>query len=254
MKILYFNGCSMVFGKDLVPMTMEQEDDPSYPGHVKRMDLAWPMHTRRELQRHGMYPHTVVNKACSGASMQRIMRTTFHDLAPVNVPTDDVSCVVIGLTEPQRFEYNEEDTWQQVVLVRDSIKYLPRRIRKFSEDVSWYMHQEKPSHEMYLAFILSIQSLCKALGLRWAFAPSLDDDYLTVALRAFPSYRSLLEADHIISGAMYTMCVQRGVPFGSTIHPLHEGHHLWGTHVGKELAELYPSLVGSPAASEVTAQ
>lgn len=239
---VYVNGCSMVFGKDLVKMTPEEEDLPSLNlvAHLKRLRKAWPaqMCARlRELAPGKEFRDS--NAGECGSSPQSIFRRTLQDMGR---GADDFA--LIGLTEPQRFEYNEDGGWKQVVLPRDSVKYLPRRVRRFADDVAWYMHQDVPSYEMYAAYTLALQQFFVARGIPYAFVNSLDTTYLTMAMEANPSINLQFDWSCVVPDSMYAMCVRENVPFGSTIHPLERGHQLWGNHVAEHLAKRHPTLVG----------
>ena len=251
---IYANGCSMVWGKDLFPMTMEDENAVPYPtitsirekchaptsGYEAIMQQCWPSVFARLVAEATDRGTTLWNSARSGASMARILRTTMSDLCHLS-PGE--TFVLVGLTEPQRFEYwdSNNNRYEQVVLPRGSFKSLPRSVRKHAENTAWYHHQLRPTYELYLTQVLSLQSYLQARGFRYLFVNSLDE-YVEEAKISSHSLYDQIRSGLLMPDSMYNFCQENGYPFGTTVHPLKKGHKAWGEKVYHHAATIYPEL------------
>ena len=222
---IFFNGCSMVYGKDLVPQTIEQENDPYDNSHIVRTRSSWPGVLSASLNA------TQVNLARCGSSMDCIFRTTY---AEFNVNMH--SHAIIGLTEPLRFEFFDQDTekYSQVVLPRGSYKKMyPRSMHRFLEDVAWFFFADHACLTKYALNILAIQYLFKSTGTPYYFVNSLAD-YVTPCIDRLPWFAKQFDSSCWDSStSMFEFCKSEGVPFGSTVHPLQEGHAMFAGHVAR---------------------
>ena len=224
---IFFNGCSMVYGKDLVQQTIAQENNPEHSSHYERNKLAWPGVLATRLGA------GYRNEAQCGASMDCIHRTTYTKLSP----TLDTHAI-IGLTEPLRFEFVDPETggYEQVVLPRGSyLKMYPGAMRRYIEDTAWYQFTDRACLTSYALNLLSLQSFFKSLGIPYFLVNSMAD-YVTPCLEALPWFSAKFDKSCWDSTtSMFELCRSEGVPFGSTVHPLEEGHRLFANHVADML-------------------
>lgn len=225
---IFFNGCSMVYGKDLVPQTIEQENDLTDETHIARLLEAWPGVLSRALRARS------VNYARCGASMDCVVRTTYENINP------EFTHALIGLTEPLRFEFFDPDVqdYSQVVLPRGSYKRMyPFSKRRFIEDTAWLSFTDYPAMVRYASNILALQMLFKNQGIKHYFVNSLHD-YVTPCIDKLPWFANLFDQTSWDSGtSMFELCRSEGLPFGSTVHPLHEGHAFFAGHVARLVSE-----------------
>lgn len=241
MRIAYANGCSMTYGSELCgeeTYVLEQHLSPSQNAHRKHH--AWPGVLGRMLG-----AEATVNNGFGGASNDRIHRTVISDIVALKLgPQDFVS---IGWTETERFEYMSPAHWvQQTVNVRPSW-YAEKQ---FVDDWARLMLSDvNKVWERFLTQVLTVQAMLRERSIPYVMFNALPaitiDNYPPIPT----SCKHLLNAIDLTKWVTpidrmpeCMFCQIKHLPQGPSLHPLEEGHQLWGTIVHDFISRTYPQL------------
>jgi len=243
MRKIYANGCSMTYGAELnreethVPVEALTPKQNAY-----RLRHSWPgvVHQLVGPERQ------LLNGAIGGAANERIVRTTINDVLRYNLGPKDL--VLIGWTETERFEYVKGKTWvQQTVNVRpdwyDEIQFVDdwARLMMGNTDMMW---------ERFLVQVLTVQAFLNERHIPWLMFNALPP----VTIDSFPKIPKHL--DHLKAAVnahrwLTTMddmhqCMFNQIkhlPQAKYLHPLEEGHQLWGEIVYAQIRDRLPYAI-----------
>lgn len=248
MPIIYANGCSMTYGQELngeATHVPEEALTPSQNEHRKRH--SWP-----GIVGSLMPGYSVFNAGAGGGSNDRIVRTTIQDVLGLNLGPDDLA--IIGWTETERFEYVQAGRWvQQTVNVRPDWYGE----RQFVDDwARLMMNDTNRMWEKFLVQVISVQSLLQARNVPYLMFNALP----AITIDNFPPIPAeLWSLQHKIDHSRWItpidkmpqcmFCQVKHLPQAPQLHPLHEGHKLWGTIVHDHISRTYPRMAQAPQGS-----
>lgn len=205
MKILAL-GCSFAAGSEL----------------VNPRDSAWPNVLGKMLEA------DVVNESENGGSNEMIFRK-----AIVETVTNKYDLVVIGWTEPHRFE----------VYLNESmvVEHRNRKEGPLSLNINWatkefpWLKEYYAKHyneeyfvEVWLTQVVAVQNHLKQLGIPYVFFHALNThQLLRKHTDLFFKYKDQIDANNFL-GWPYDGMVEwvYGTPHGKYGHPLEDGHRI----------------------------
>jgi hypothetical protein len=227
--ILYANGCSMTYGAELAGEHNDVSEPYLSPSQNQfRKKHSWPGVLADYL---GAIP---INSGLGGGSNDRILRSTINEVIAADLGPEDL--VIIGWTETERFEYVKAGQWMQ-----QTVNYRPDFVPevRFVDDWARLMLSDTARvWEKFLVQVLALQHFLQARRIPYFMFNALP----AVTIEDFPPIpaslnhlRSAIDESRWITKidvsntCMY--CQIQHLPRAPSLHPLVEGHHLWGTKV-----------------------
>lgn len=245
-NILYTNGCSWTAGDGIT----------SDPAFVKTSNTRTDLHTSRKLTWSSVLGaklgYTVLNDAIGGGSNKRVIRTTCNFL--MNYPKDRYKdlTVVIGWTTVDRDEIFLEDTirgnWyrfnahqQFSTSITGTIHPLQLGdIDKYQKAYITHIYNQGANMELYIQQKYLLSNLLNSLGVKYLFFDSLPGEFVDNGLINYNAELEKIKTPNMITDITFnSFCLDNKISISKCIHPMIDGHRLWGEYLYEKIHSLY---------------
>ncbi len=210
--MLYVNGCSLTYGMELGTTGFKQHShELTTSENLYRETHNWPGLVSTSLN------CQLLNDGISGATNDRIFRTTIERLTTLSNPT----FVIIGWTSLGRLEVFDRKTQKETQITLRKIGKELQRTKLTSEMLQY--------RDLYVDHFLDYDFLARNLHAHVialsAYLSMRKIPYLMFS--AISNKMEVLNLDNYLHQDMYQTLVDANVPIGEFMHPLEAGHKLW---------------------------